>query len=327
MKILFIGPTRIGDAVLSSGLVSHLSETYPQAVITVACGVVAAPLYRGVPNLDRIITIVKKPASSHWLTVWREVAGIRWSLVVDLRHSIIPWTILANRRFISRPARDANEHRVISLARTLGLAEHPPAPCLWMLEQHRERAEQLIPDGGPILAIAPTANWRGKIWRGERFVDLIERLTGDDSETAAILPGARVAILGGPDEASAAATVFDSLPSDRRINLVGTEELPTVAACLKRCALFVGNDSGLMHMAAAAGIPTVGLFGPSRPENYGPWGDIAVAVRTERAYEDLVGEPGYDHRTTDTLMDSLSVDSVVTDTVALWRQCQQMAAQ
>ena len=185
----------------------------------------------------------------------------------------------------------------------------------------------MIPDGGPVLAIAPTANWRGKIWRGERFVDLIERLTGDDSETAAILPGARVAILGGPDEASAAATVFDSLPSDRRINLVGTEELPTVAACLKRCALFVGNDSGLMHMAAAAGIPTVGLFGPSRPENYGPWGDIAVAVRTERAYEDLVGEPGYDHRTTDTLMDSLSVDSVVTATVALWQQCEQMAAQ
>jgi ADP-heptose:LPS heptosyltransferase len=91
--------------------------------------------------------------------------------------------------------------------------------------------------------------------------------------------------------------------------------------------LFVGNDSGLMHMAAAAGIPTVGLFGPSRPENYRPWGDLAVAVCTEKAYEELVGGPGYDHRTTDTMMDSLSVDSVVTATVALWRKREQIAAQ
>ena len=327
MRILFIGPTRIGDAVLSSGLVRHLSETYPQAAITVACGAVAAPLYVGVPNLDRVIPIEKQPAGGHWLTVWRVVVGNRWDLVVDLRRSIIPWTIWANRRFISRPAADAGEHKVITLARTLGLAEHPPAPCLWTLDQHSARANRLIPDGGSVLAIGPTANWRGKIWRGKRFVELIERLTRGDARPDAILPHARVAVLGGPGEASAAAAVLDSVPADRRINLVGTEDLPTVAACLKRCALFVGNDSGLMHMAAAAEIPTVGLFGPSRPENYRPWGDLAVAVRTEKAYEELVGGPGYDHRTTDTMMDSLSVDSVVAATVALWRKREQIAAQ
>ncbi|MDH3739500.1 MAG: glycosyltransferase family 9 protein [Alphaproteobacteria bacterium] len=327
MKILFIGPTRIGDAVLSSGLVQHLSETHPQARLTIACGAVAAPLYAGVPNLDRVITIVKRPASAHWLTVWREVVGVRWDIIVDIRRSIIPWTVWANRRLISRPAADASEHRVISLARTLGLADCPPSPCLWVLDQHRTRAEQLIPDGGSVLAVAPTANWRGKIWRGERFVELIERLTGVDQGNDAILPNARIAILGGPGEMSAAATVFDAVPADRRINLVGTEDLPTAAACLKRCALFVGNDSGLMHMAAAADIPTIGLFGPSRPENYRPWGDLAVAVRTEKAYEDLVGGAGYDHRNADTMMDSLSVDTVATAAIDLWRQSEAIAAQ
>jgi ADP-heptose:LPS heptosyltransferase len=326
MKILFIGPTRIGDAVLSSGLVRHLGETYPQAAITIVCGVVAAPLYSGVPQLARVVPIVKKPMAGHWFDVWRAVVGDRWDLVVDLRHSIIPWTIWARRRSVSRPATDANEHRVVSLARTLGLAEHPPAPCLWTLDRHRQRAEQLIPDDGPVLAIAPTANWRGKVWRPERFVELIERLTGSDS-VEAILPNARVAIFGGPGEASTAAPVLQSVPDDKRIDLVGTEDLPIVAACLKRCALFVGNDSGLMHMAAAAEIPTVGLFGPSRPENYRPWGDLTAAVRTEIAYDELVGGPGYDHRTTDTMMDSLSVDSVVAATLGLWRQCEQIAAQ
>jgi len=327
MEILFIGPTRIGDAVLSSGLVQHLNATHPHAAITVACGALAAPLYAGVPNLERVIPIVKKPLAGHWLNVWRQVVGIRWTLVVDLRRSVVPWTIWASRRFISGPAADAREHRVVSLARTLGLAEHPPAPCLWTLDLHRQRAEHLIPEGGPILAIAPTANWRGKIWRGERFVELIERLTNSGPGTEAILPNARVAIFGGPGEASAAAAVLDGVPEDQCINLVGTEGLLTVAACLKRCALFVGNDSGLMHMAAAANIPTVGLFGPSRPENYRPWGNLSRAVRTEVAYEELVGSPGYDHRTTDTMMDSLSVDSVAQAAVALWRQYEQIAAQ
>ncbi|NKB50295.1 MAG: glycosyltransferase family 9 protein [Alphaproteobacteria bacterium] len=326
MKILFIGPTRIGDAVLSSGLVQHLSETYPQSRITVACGDAAAPLYGGAPNLERVIPITKKPMSGHWLTVWREVIGTRWNLIVDLRRSIIPWTVWANRRVISRPAADAGEHRVISLARTLGLEETPPAPCLWPLDQHRQRAAQLVPDGDPVLAIAPTANWRGKIWPGENFVDLVQRLTGNEPSPAAILANARVAILGGSGETSLAATVLDAVPASRRIDLVGTEDLPTVAACLKRCALFVGNDSGLMHMAAATEIPTVGLFGPSRPENYRPWGERAIAVRTEKAYEELVGGPGYDHRNTGTMMESLSVDSVVDATVTLWRQCEQMTA-
>ncbi len=325
MKILFIGPTRIGDAVLSSGLVQHLGETYPQAAITVACGAVPAPLYASAPNLDRVIPIVKQPMAAHWFAVWRAVVGSRWALVVDLRRSIIPWTVWASRRRISRPAVDADEHRVISLARTLDLAEHPPAPCLWTHERNRERAKQLIPAGSPVLAIAPTANWRGKIWRAERFVELVERLTGTEADPA--LRNARVAVFGGPGEALAAAAVLDSVPADRRIDLVGTEDLPTVAACLKRCALFVGNDSGLMHMAAAAEIPTVGLFGPSRTEHYRPWGDHAVAVRTEKTYEELVGGPGYDHRTADTMMDSLSVDSVLTAATALWRQRQQMAAQ
>ena len=65
-----------------------------------------------------------------------------------------------------------------------------------------------------------------------------------------------------------------------------------------------------MHMAAAAGIPTLGLFGPSRAEHYAPWGDNCAFVRTEESYDDLVGAPGYDHRTTGTLMDGLSVEAV-----------------
>ena len=79
---------------------------------------------------------------------------------------------------------------------------------------------------------------------------------------------------------------------------------------LARAALFVGNDSGLMHMAAAAGAPTVGVFGPSRAEHYAPWGPRAEAVRTPEPYEALF-PPGYDRRTTGSLMTSLAVAPVL----------------
>jgi ADP-heptose:LPS heptosyltransferase len=74
-----------------------------------------------------------------------------------------------------------------------------------------------------------------------------------------------------------AAPLLDALPG--AIDLVGRLTLPEVSAVLARAALFIGNDSGLMHMAAAAGSPTIGLFGPTDAATYGPAGPRAVAVK------------------------------------------------
>jgi ADP-heptose:LPS heptosyltransferase len=71
--------------------------------------------------------------------------------------------------------------------------------------------------------------------------------------------------------------------------------------------MFIGNDTGLMHIAAAAGTPTLGLFGPSPVEQYAPWGRYTAVVRTALPREAMFG-PNFNHRTTDTLMDSLSVE-------------------
>ena len=73
-----------------------------------------------------------------------------------------------------------------------------------------------------------------------------------------------------------AAPLAAALPG--AINLVGQLTLPEVSACLTRASLFIGNDSGLMHMAAAAGAPTIGLFGPTPAGIYGPTGRAAIAV-------------------------------------------------
>jgi ADP-heptose:LPS heptosyltransferase len=303
MRILFITSTRIGDAVLSTGLLGHLIERYPEARFTIACGPAAAPLFAAVPNLDRVIPMPKQRYGLHWLKLWLRCAPRFWSLVVDLRRSAFGYTVPALRRRRGGRTR-AGVHKLRQLAETLGLAE-PPAPRLWTAAAHEEAAQRLVPKGGPVLAVGPTANWPGKQWPAGNFVALIARLTGPKGP----FPNARVAVFAAPDERDQALPVIESVPAQRRVDLAGAVDLPTAFACLKRCDFFVGNDSGLMHIAAAAGIPTLGLFGPSRPEHYAPWGAHAAFVRTEKSYEELTGAPGYDHRTTGTLMESLSVDA------------------
>jgi ADP-heptose:LPS heptosyltransferase len=92
------------------------------------------------------------------------------------------------------------------------------------------------------------------------------------------LPGAVPAIFAGPgaEEAAMAAPLLAALPG--AIDLGGRLSLPEVAACFGRAALYIGNDSGLMHLAAAAGAPTLGLFGPTAAAEYGPSGPRAAAV-------------------------------------------------
>ena len=309
-RLLFIAPNRIGDAVLSTGLLSYLIETNPGVAVTVAAGPASAPLFGGVPGLERIIIVRKRRYSLHWLTLWRTVVGMRWDIVVDLRRSAISYCLRVGRRLVPEK-KSGEESQVRVLSRLVDRIDHPVAPRLWWRDSHDANAERLfgaVTDGrSPVLAIGPTANWQGKVWPAERFAELIERLTADDG----LLPHAPVAIFGGPDERLQANPVLRAVPRDRRIDLVGKVDLLTAAACLSRCRVYVGNDSGLMHMAAAVGVPTLGLFGPSRTEVYAPWGAHARALRTPESFEELVGGPNYDRHTVGSLMTGLDVETVL----------------
>lgn len=314
MHILFVSATRIGDAVLSTGLLSYLVDRYPDARFTIGAGPVAAPLFEAVPRLERIVVIDKLRYALHWLALYPRVAGRRWDLVVDMRGSALAYLVLARERRV-RGKGTHDEPRVVQLGRLFGL-DPPPAPRLWTLPRHEQAAAALVPLGGPVLAIGPTANWRGKTWRAQRFAELAQRLTSP----VGILPGARVAVLAAAHERAQAVPVVEAIPPERRVDLVGRTDLLTAAAVLKRCALFVGNDTGLMHMAAAVGVPTVGLFGPSPAIHYAPWGPRTAVAQTERPWASLMSTPGFDYRTTDTLMDGLSVDAAEAAVRGLWQR-------
>ena len=303
-RVLFITATRIGDAVLGSGLLAHLADTMPRARFTIACGPVVAPLFAAVPGLEHILVMRKeRRAGGHWLRLWQDTVGTCWDLVVDLRSSGLSWLLCAGRRRILSPIK-TEEHRVVRMSKVLRTGA-PLGPRIFPSVEALAEAERRLPQAGTALALAPTANWFGKQWPIERFIALAKALAAPGSPFSE----APVLVLGGPGEREAAAPLLDAVPPERRIDLVGATDLLTAYACLARSRLFIGNDSGLMHLAAASGIPTLGLFGPSREALYAPWGPLAASIRGE-PYETIIG-PGFDRFAPRSYMTALTVDAVL----------------
>lgn len=315
--ILFITATRIGDAVLSSGLVRKLSEEIPNARFTIVAGPAAAPLFVDVPNLAEVIVMEKSKDGGHWFSLWNKVRGRKWGLIVDQRGSAISSVLRRERRAVFRRSSGEPVHKVVEAARLLKIEDDPPAPFLFTSPETEALAEELTAGTGPILALAPAANWVGKTWPVERFTQTAIRLM----TKGAPLHGGRLMILGGPDDAKVLGSFRDVVARDRLIDLVGKVDLLTCYAALKRARLFIGNDSGLMHLAAAAGAPTLGLFGPSDDRLYAPWGPKTRVVRGQRTLEQIRSQDPKLEQAVCHMMD-LSVEAVVAAAVDLFQATQ-----
>jgi ADP-heptose:LPS heptosyltransferase len=94
-------------------------------------------------------------------------------------------------------------------------------------------------------------------------------------------------VAGGPQDAGVLPTLRAVAPRGRFIDLVGRVDLVTLHAALGHARLYIGNDSGLMHLAAASGAPTLGLFGPSDERLYGPWGPNGRVLRGARTLDQI----------------------------------------
>ncbi|MFI4973814.1 MAG: glycosyltransferase family 9 protein [Caulobacterales bacterium] len=281
--ILFITESRLGAAVLSSGLLKKLHDEVPQAEFTVVGGPVTAELFADVPRLQKLEVVKRRSPSGRWGGFFGGIRARRWSLVVDMPARQIAGSLRSKKKPIQHSSADP-VHKVIEAARLMRLADdEAPDPYLFTSDETEARAKALTAGGGPILAMAPAAEWTGKTWPAERFSEVARRLLG----TSGPLAGGRLMVLGGPLDAHACETVRATVPRDLCIDLVGKDEILLKYAALKRATLFIGNDTGLMHLAATAGAPTLGLFGPSDDKVWGPWGPKARALRGTRSLEEI----------------------------------------
>jgi len=306
---LFIGPSCLGDAVIATGLVDRMLRDFPDEPITIACGPVAALVLATAPRLEALHVMHKRGLVGHWMDLWRAVAGRRWRRVVDMRRSAMPWVLRADaRHLVPRPR--PGEHRVELAARTLGLAPLPP--CVWLDAPLREAAARMLPPGGPVLALGTGANWLPKTWPIGAYAELARRMVGPGGPLA----GGRVLLVGTAQERADARAVMQAIPPALLVDGFDAG-IPLTAALLERSTLFVGNDSGLMHLAAAAGTRTAGLFGPTPDDLYAPWGANGLVVRTPESLPTLleqVRREGEGH----TMLESLSVDAVIAAVAQRW---------
>ncbi len=308
MKILFITATRLGDAILSTGLLDYMLRVWPQARVTVACGTLPASIFEGFPNVVKIIPMKKNPMNGHWVDLWKQTVGTNWDVVVDLRNSAVSRLIFAKKRHVFGARKGEALHKVEQAAYLMKL-EEPPAPKLHFTDAQKKFGKSMVPEfGGMVLAVGPSANWIGKTWPAENYIQVIKKLTATDG----LMPGARVAVFAAQGEEEQARPVLESIPPNRRIDGIAKGNPAEVGAAIARCDLYIGNDSGLMHTAAAAGVPVLGLFGPSYPHLYAPWGDNTGYVTTPETYDELIDFEGYDAQTLSrSLMETLTPQKVL----------------
>jgi ADP-heptose:LPS heptosyltransferase len=134
----------------------------------------------------------------------------------------------------------------------------------------RKLEERGIPVAGRLVVIHPGAAWRPRAWRPERFGAVADWILGHYD--------ARVLLVGSEDERDVEDAVRRSIKGDRVHALVGALTLEELTALLARAALFIGNDSGPAHLAAACGVPSIVLFGPQDPRRFGPWSERTLVL-------------------------------------------------
>lgn len=288
MRILVVLPTRLGDAVLAGGALALLQDRYPEARFTLVANRLTAPLYGAMPRLDRIRLLEPMPSRRQRLTLWLRAAATSWSLVVDLRPTLFT-SLLVKRQRLAVQTPDPACHPVVALADLLGLPppEHLP---LWLAEAHHKAATRLLPtdslsnggEGLPVLAVGPAGEDEAAIWPVERFAEAALALTSPDGP----LPNARIAVVAEKHERVLANPLLARLPRERRLDWVGRAPLPVLAAALQHCGLYLGTASGLLHLATAAGCPTLALLGPaggsSETSGVAPWGPETAELRAAK---------------------------------------------
>lgn len=288
-RILVIKLRYVGDALLATPVLTRLREGFPKASLVMLVNPGTDGVVQGHPALEEVLVVER----GDWLRQWRFVRELRrrrFDLVIDLtdsdRSAALAWLSQAPMRvgynsedrwrggFYTRvvQADRFKMHQVryhLAATDALGLTGPPPDPVLTVTPDSRSAADRLLKEIGieearPLVCLHPGARWWFKSWPAERFGALADLI---QTETPA-----HTLVLGGKPEQLVARGIADIMKTPFR-SLVGRTGLQELAAVLARATLMVSNDNGPMHMAAALRVPVIGLFGPSDPAVWGPWGE------------------------------------------------------
>ncbi|QCE33906.1 glycosyltransferase family 9 protein [Acetobacteraceae bacterium] len=296
MRILFITSSRLGDAVISFSILEGIRLKFPFAKLTVVCGSEIVSLFKMFSNVEKIIPLSKRKYNYHWYLLWRKCVKTKWFAVYDLRSSLLSFFLETEQKNVLKGKKSFNLRALEQLSQMGFSSDIFPRVEPFFEEKKRTKALFGI---DRYIALSPTAGSSKKCWPVEDFIRL-----GDWLKTI----GFKLAIFYGKgDKERFAVKPFLNHHADALI-LGGGKDLSFISAALQKCSLFVGNDSGLMHLSAALGIPTVGMFGPSVAKLYAPRGEKAFFLEAP-------GKSGYG------IMSLLSLEQVKEYLMIVFRDC------
>lgn len=291
MKILVRATNWVGDAVMSIPALRAIRSRWPNAEIVILARPWVADLYRGQGYADRILVYENKGTHRGFWGRERLARALRrekFDVAVLFQNAFdgawIAWRARVPERIgyardgrswlltraIPVPAKgETPDHEVydyLELLRRAGWLERLPRVddiSIVVREEDRQKAlERLFAAGvrknAVRIAFASGAAYgSAKCWEPERYATLADRMIAAFD--------ADVILFGAPQESGMAARIASAM-RNRACNLVGSTQIGELPALLSTCRLFIGNDSGAMHVAGAVGVPVIGIFGPTDPE-------------------------------------------------------------
>lgn len=294
-RILIVRTDRIGDVLLSTPVASALREAYPQAYIAMMVSPNAKEIAEANPYVDEAIVYDKDALHKSWagsMKFSQSLKKKKFDLAIVLHptnraHLVtyfagIPRRVGYDRKMgylltdrIRHTKQLGQKHESeynLDLVRYLGI--HPKEKRLFMgvgpdIETWVRELfiREGIKEGDKLLAIHPGASCPSKIWPNERFAQVADRLVER--------LGFKVIIVAGPKDTILAQSVAGNMRHPA-VDLAGKTSVAQLAGVLKRCRLFISNDSGPVHVACAVGTPVVSIFGRSQaglgPKRWGPSG-------------------------------------------------------
>jgi lipopolysaccharide heptosyltransferase II len=302
MNILLVRLRLIGDVVFTTPAIRSIRRHYPDARIAYIVEEEAAPVVRGNPHLDEVIVACSPHASGRLradIALARRLRAERYDLAIDFhggpRSSLLTWASGAPRRIgfevmgrswmyttrVPRPRALRPRHSVQTQWDLLGpLGITPPDPETDPTEMPVDpvaaaSVDRRLRDAGvdgdtSIVVVHVSAGNPFRRWPAESFVDLIFRLVSKDSRR-------RIVLTSGPSDAGAATRIADAardrLAASERPAVVqcGDFDLTELRALIGRASLYIGGDSGPLHVAGTTSVPVVGLYGPTLPVRSEPW--------------------------------------------------------
>ena len=270
-SILFITLSNIGDAIMTTPVLEALHRKYPEAKIDILGDVRSQIVFKYCPYRGEFFVKQKKAGWRANLALLIKLRKKRYDLAVDLRTDGLLYLLRAKQKFAKLSSK-ANLHlhsveKHMAAISSLQIKDQIIQTEVWLSDQERRVAHTVLAgyDGQRVLALGLGANFDGKIWPVSEFVAL-SHLLADHFDLILLL---------GNQQDAALSEVFIKNCKLTVLDFCGKLDLLTTAALLEKADYFVGNDSGLGHIASALKIRTFTVFGVGQPHRYRPWGQSA----------------------------------------------------